>query len=354
MAQRKTISDVAAKAGVSRSLVSAVLSGKKSTIRVSAATRENVLQAAREINYSPSLIAKSLLAKKSFLLAYLCSGGGSWGVSTRLLQSIQNACRQHDYSLVVYPSDSLEDEARNLRAALERQVDGIIVSPLMNIEQTNEELFRKTAEQGTPVIQIGQTFSGIPCVTRDFYQIGEEAAQLLVQTGKRNILMLTYDNYQNPKTGPASNAEYNGYCSVMKKNNLETEIFAVSLSRLSGGSNLNYKASVTETAYRQIKSYLDSKKTLPDAILASSNSLGYGIAYYCRENGLKIPEDMVILSCSDDLMIPSVMLPELSCFPLAAEEIGKAAVEQCLSPSGLDMIKIRQVYKQETSFVMRL
>ena len=74
MPHRKTISDVAAKAGVSRSLVSAVLSGRKSTIRVSEATREKVLQAAREINYRPNLIAKGLHAKKSFLLAYLCTG----------------------------------------------------------------------------------------------------------------------------------------------------------------------------------------------------------------------------------------------------------------------------------------
>ena len=66
MKQRKTISDVAARAGVSRSLVSVVLSGRKSTIRVSDATREKVLQAAREIDYRPNLIAQSLHLKKIF------------------------------------------------------------------------------------------------------------------------------------------------------------------------------------------------------------------------------------------------------------------------------------------------
>ena len=104
-----TIADVAERAGVTRSVVSVVLSGRQSTVRVSESTRTRVLQAAHEIDYRPSLIARGLQERKSFLLAYLCTGGGSWGVSTRLLRSIQTACRQNHYSLAVYPSENLEE-----------------------------------------------------------------------------------------------------------------------------------------------------------------------------------------------------------------------------------------------------
>ncbi|MBQ7402953.1 MAG: LacI family DNA-binding transcriptional regulator [Lentisphaeria bacterium] len=352
MAQRKTISDVAVRAGVSRSLVSAVLSGRKSTIRVSDATREKVLQAAREINYRPNLIAQSLHSRKSFLLAYLCTGGGSWGVSTRLLRSIQNACRIHDHSLVIYPSDSLEEEARNLQAALERQVDGIIVSPLMNIDKTNESLFQKVAESGTPVVQIGQIFSGIPGVTRDFFQIGKEAAEMLIESGRRNIVMVTYDNYLDPNTGPASYEEFQGFRQTMEKHGFPAEVVSVELSRFSGISNSCYKSSVTEAAYRQLSSILAKRKMRPDAFLASSNSLAYGAGFCCKENGWRIPEDCSIISCSDDIVLPSMILPSLSCYPLAASEIGIAAVEQCLNPEAQDVIRIAQMYQEEASFVM--
>ena len=68
MAQRKTISDVADRAGVSRSLVSAVLSGRKSTIRVSEETRKKVLQAAEEmIALFRSFRLKTTLWKEDFL-----------------------------------------------------------------------------------------------------------------------------------------------------------------------------------------------------------------------------------------------------------------------------------------------
>lgn len=350
MAQRKTIGDVAVRAGVSRSLVSAVLSGRKSTIRVSDATREKVLQAAREIDYRPNLIAQSLHSKKSFLLAYLCTGGGSWGVSTRLLRSIQNACHIHDYSLVIYPSDSLEEEARNLQAALERQVDGIIVSPLMNIDKTNESLFQEVADSGLPVVQIGQIFSGISSVTRDFFQIGRDAALMLAESGRRNIMMLTYDNYLDPKMGPASNAEFEGYCSVMEQYGYPVEVFPVQLSQASAVSNLSYKASVTESSYLQLKTYLQKTKKHPDAFLASSNSLAYGAGFCCKDLSWNIPDDTAIISCSDDIVIPSMVHPSLSCFPMAATEIGRTAVERCLNPGKAEMIRIPQMYQKNSSF----
>ena len=167
------------------------------------------------------------------MLAYLCTGGGSWGVSTRLLRSIQNACHIHDYSLVIYPSDSLEEEARNLQAALERQVDGIIVSPLMNIDKTNESLFQKVADSGLPVVQIGQIFSGISSVTRDFFQIGKEAAEMLIQSGRQNIMMVTYENYLDPNKGPASYEEFQGFCQTMKSHGLPVDVIGIELSRFS-------------------------------------------------------------------------------------------------------------------------
>ena len=350
MAQRKTIGDVAVRAGVSRSLVSAVLSGRKSTIRVSDATREKVLQAAREIDYRPNLIAQSLHSKKSFLLAYLCTGGGSWGVSTRLLRSIQNACHIHDYSLVIYPSDSLEEEARNLQAALERQVDGIIVSPLMNIDKTNESLFQEVADSGLPVVQIGQIFSGISSVTRDFFQIGKEAAEMLIQSGRQNIMMVTYENYLDPNKGPASYEEFQGFRQTMEEHGFPAKVVSVELSRFSGISNSCYKSSVTESAYHQLSSFLVKRKKRPDAFLASSNSLAYGAGFFCKEKKWRIPEDCAIISCSDDIVLPSMILPSLSCYPLAASEIGIAAVELCLNPGEHEVIRISQMYQEDASF----
>lgn len=350
--RQATIADVAELAGVTRSVVSVVLSGRTGTIRVSETTRDRVLRAAREVNYHPSLIARGLQERKSFLLAYLCTGGGSWGVSTRLLRSIQNACRQHDYSLAVYPSDSLEEERVNLRAALDRQVDGVIVSPFMAVDKTNTDRFRKIAESGLPVVQLGRILTGIPGVARDCRRIGFEAAELLIREGRRKIVFVTYENYEDPLTGPSSFAEYEGCREAVENAGLSLNVIPVAVSGVTSGSSVDYKSIVMENAFRQIKIYLKKHSLCPDAFLVSSNSLGYGAGLCCRELGWNIPDRTAIISCSDDYVLPASILPRLSGFPMDAVEIGRAAVERCLDPipgsSGITLI--RQPYLERESF----
>ena len=350
--RQATIADVAERAGVTRSVVSVVLSGHRSTVRVSESTRSRVMQAAREIDYRPSLIARGLQERKSFLLAYLCTGGGSWGVSTRLLRSIQTACRQNHYSLAVYPSENLEEERINLRAALDRQVDGIIVSPYMDIDRTNAEQFRKIAAGGLPVVQIGQILPGIPWVARDCRRIGSEAARMLIRAGRKQIVFITYDNYDDPLTGPVSHAEYEGYREEMEAAGLPLNVIPISLAIRSAAGNVNYKSRVMEQAYLQIRDFLARTSICPDAVLASSNSLGYAAGLCCRDSGWRIPEQTAIVSCSDDYVMPSVILPKLSGFPLAAAEIGRTAVQWCLDPaSRSEAAPIRQFYREEESFL---
>ena len=173
---------------------------------------------------------------------------------------------------------------------------------------------------------------------------------MLAESGRCNIMMLTYDNYLDPKMGPASNAEFEGYCSVMEEYGFPVEVFPVQLSRASAGSNLSYKSSVTESCYLQLKTYLQKTKKQPDAFLASSNSLAYGAGFYCKDMSWTIPDDTAIISCSDDIVIPSMVLPSLSCFPLAAAEIGRAAVEQCLNSGKSEIIRIPQRYQENSSF----
>ncbi|MBQ6598757.1 MAG: substrate-binding domain-containing protein, partial [Lentisphaeria bacterium] len=72
----------------------------------------------------------------------------------------------------------------------------------------------------------------------------------------------------------------------------------------------------------------------------------------CRDSGWRIPEQTAIVSCSDDYVMPSVILPKLSGFPLAAAEIGRTAVQWCLDPaSRSETAPIRQFYQEEESFL---
>ena len=175
---------------------------------------------------------------------------------------------------------------------------------------------------------------------------------MLIRAGRKRIVFITYDNFNDPLTGPVSHAEYEGCREEMEAAGLTLNVIPVTLAFRSAAGNVDYKSRVMELAYRQIRDFLDRTPVCPDAVLASSNSLGYAAGLCCRDHSWRIPEQTAIVSCSDDYVMPSVILPKLSGFPLAAAEIGRTAVQWCLDPaSRAEAAPIRQFYREEESFL---
>src|SRR5689334_3030797 len=66
-----TISDIATRVGASRSAVSSVLNGLARPRRISADLEARVRSAARELDYRPSLAARSLTGKRTLTIGLL-------------------------------------------------------------------------------------------------------------------------------------------------------------------------------------------------------------------------------------------------------------------------------------------
>jgi DNA-binding LacI/PurR family transcriptional regulator len=106
--RRVTLNDVAKHADVSRALVSIVM---RDAPGASAATRERVLAAARELGYRPDVRARSLAGQKSRLI------GVMFGVSIGtfqfdLLEGLYAAAEKHGHSLILTPVTRGRDEHR--------------------------------------------------------------------------------------------------------------------------------------------------------------------------------------------------------------------------------------------------
>ena len=354
MDRQVTIMDVARAAGVSKGVVSAVLSGRGGTIRVSAARRAAVELAAHRLDYKPNLMARSLLSHKSYLLAYLCpGGGGTWGVSTRLLRGLQRAALQRGYSLVVYPSDSLESERENIRAALARQVDGMLVSPLMLDTESNILEYRRLLATGLSVVQIGNVCTGLPTVMRDYRACARDGVRRLQESGFRRIAFVVHSNYVDPLTGPTSHALFQGYQEGMRESGLPCEVVPVSVDSVRHASTQAYKAMALEVAHDFFVQYLKTH-AVPDAVLASNHNLAYGVGLALKEGGVATPETVPIISCSDDYVLPSLVFPQLSGFPIDGESLSEAAIALCLGEiTAGQPILVAQPYVEKESFHTR-
>ena len=66
-----TISDIAAKAGVSRATVSYVLNERNTTVRISENTRRKVMETAADLGYRRNELARAMITGKNRMLVIL-------------------------------------------------------------------------------------------------------------------------------------------------------------------------------------------------------------------------------------------------------------------------------------------
>lgn len=181
--------DVASLAGVSQSAVSRTFTPGAS---VSEGTRRKVLAAAQQLGYRPNALARSLITRRSCIVALVMSYLENQFyplVIERLSQELQ----RQGYHVLMFIAEMDEAADGVLAEILEYQVDGIIMASTM----LSPTLASSCAEIGVPVVQFNRTSSldelpyhTINTVTSDNYRGGALAAGLLVERGYRHIAFL--------------------------------------------------------------------------------------------------------------------------------------------------------------------
>ncbi|HET7724777.1 MAG TPA: LacI family DNA-binding transcriptional regulator [Propionibacteriaceae bacterium] len=110
---RSTSTDIARRAGVSRATVSYVLNGRTDQ-SISDATRERVLQAARELNYVPNAASRALRAGESRLVL-LVNAGVPWSTNiTDLEDELTRVVAETGRTLMVWRRQGPDDLASTL------------------------------------------------------------------------------------------------------------------------------------------------------------------------------------------------------------------------------------------------
>jgi DNA-binding LacI/PurR family transcriptional regulator len=132
--RRPTIHDVAARAGVSKSLVSLVLQGSP---RVSDLRRQAVLSAVEELDYKPNVLARHLAAARTHMIGVLVADLHN-PFFPDVLDGVQSAALGCGYRVLIATSRlNPGEEAATINDFLELRVEGLI---LMGHETDNETM----------------------------------------------------------------------------------------------------------------------------------------------------------------------------------------------------------------------
>lgn len=202
-----TIDEVAKLAGCSKGTVSRVLNEKG---YVSEETREKVHKAAKELNYYPSEVARSVSSKKTFLIGLIIptTNHPFFG---ELVHFIERNLNRYGYKLMICNTlNDVEKEEKYVTKLMSNQVDGMIVASQNSIKVDYNF-------PGLPIIAIDHFISNaIPVIRSDNYKGGDLATNELINAGCKEILCVNQVKDHDGNTNLRSKA----YEDVMIKHKL--------------------------------------------------------------------------------------------------------------------------------------
>lgn len=181
--QRATLDDVARLAGVSPKTVSRVYSHPE---KVSAATAERVLTAAKRLRFRPNSLARSLRRGGASTTVGFIMGELRNPFYYSVAAGIERVLADHGYTLIVATTDdSIESEARVADTLLAQRVGALLIIPV-----TDDQSYLEGERQlGTPVIAIDRPARNLvaDAVVLANRQGAREATTSLVELGHRRI-----------------------------------------------------------------------------------------------------------------------------------------------------------------------
>ena len=279
-----TLRDIAKEAGVSTTTISRALNNKPD---VSSKTKDKIIKIAKNLGYTPNLLAKSLRSKKSKTIGVVLADISNPFFSA-VAKGVENAARKKSYSIILCNTDEeYEKEEEALQVLVEKRVDGLLITP---VQKEYKDILR-IKEQKIPLVLVGRHFDtiGTNSVVSDDSLGGFLATEYLIKKGHRKILYIS-----GPLHISSASERLNGYKEALKKYKIS---FKKKLVR-------GYTAKMDE-AYMLMRKLLKEKLDFT-AIFTFSDFLAFGIMKALREEKLKIPDDVAVVGY-DDIEFSSIL-----------------------------------------------
>ncbi|MBM7025190.1 LacI family DNA-binding transcriptional regulator [Clavibacter zhangzhiyongii] len=297
-----TIRDVAADAGVARSTVSYVLSGKK---KLPDATRERVLASVSKLGYRPDPAARALALRRTNILGFLASidpasRESDIEVFMRFVRAGMYEANLRGFDLLIMGKG--EDELRGDVLA-----DALVV---MDIRDDDPRIPVLQAI-GLPTVLVGHPGrpSAFSAVDLDFEEAGRVAVDHLVGLGHREIALLG-------SNAPAAETEM-GFAVRFRRGFVERcahHGVRGAVVPFAGGDDA-------------VGRWLDAARdALPDASAVVAHTPGElePIAAELRARGIRIPEDCSLITVAPEVVMRASALP-LTVIDLPGDEMVRRA-----------------------------
>lgn len=293
-----TLKEIAEALDITPTAVSYVLNGRYN--KVSEATRQRVLDAAREMGYQPHHAARALKTGETRTITVLSRSPHAPYYIEVLDYMIQHILA-HDYKVLIQRLQwpSAPDEAASL---VNGGVDGAVVIDAPPVAATMRR-FERSRSRKLPIVSIGFYYDeDADHVGVDLSLGVEEAVRHLWQLGCHRIACLidatTYDSNVNHTTSESPGEERQfTYLRVLEELGVTPEfIIAPEQTR--------------ESAHETLSAYT-AEYGCPEGIFCINDAVADGALRALRDSGLRVPHDVAVVGC-DGLRESAYAHPPLS------------------------------------------
>lgn len=311
-----TQKDIAAKLGLSVSLVSRVLSGKAKDIGVAEETIEKVLKEAKRSNYTPNSAALSLKGVKTHTLGVITYDFEDpyFGIILGELHKIAN---ERKFTLILAGSYQREQNTLDISAFAKHNIEGLIIVG----SDRKKDWFEDFQQKAVPIVQIGFTE----------HKIG---ANLCLDAKATSKMVAKYLQKRKVETA-----------ALLFNDSLSHQTFKEQHYQTFPAHGVSIENDITcENTLSAVKASLKQIATLPDIIVAGDDEMATLIIRALHELGTSVPTDVKVLGF-DNISLANNFVPSLTTLSPPVKEMIQTA---------FDLVASNKATKKSMRFVPEL
>lgn len=304
-----SITDIAKKTGLSTTTVSRVINGKGEQYRISEASRKKIMEAVKEMRYVPNIYAANLRTGKSNTVALMVPSLNNPFFAS-IVSGLNAEIRKYGYITIISDSDeNFENEKKELEQLIARNIEGLIIVPTGNQWRHIKELY----DQQLPIICVDRYFEelDLPYVATDNYDGAFHATKCLINNGHVSIACI-----QGVRESTPNRLRVKGFKDALEESGISSYWVV--------GDDFTSQNGYLETKL------LMQQKDRPTAIFALSNTIAMGCMKALKEENIRIPQDVSIITFDEHPYLDFLSTP-LSYVAQPVDDIIQIAVKYLFS-----------------------
>lgn len=322
---RVTIYEVAKASGVSLATVSRVINKQSN---VTPETRKKVEETIARLGYKPSGLAQALATNKSTNIGVIIPSANYVYISN-MLNGITEVAKEKGFTLSLFvTSHSRDDALRMVEKVITSHVDGAIIFD----DELDEEDIAVLSSYNVPTIVINN-------------KIESEKTGCIIFGYEHNLAHIMKNYFESEKQKTPTFLHVHNCGRLLAR----TEKAFV---KTCNDANKQYRILNVDDSYsRTYQDFLDFFRDYKEGyFIAYRDSIAAAVANAAHDSGLRIPEDVEVLSLIGT-KYANILRPTLSSMNIDMQEVGKRAMYMLIDLSNNELE--RKTYKFESTYTKR-